>query len=496
MANPVAQIFISYAHLDNTKPQGYEMGWVDRLYNALEIELPTHGVEVHWWRDGRDLNPESYFDETILEAVSNSDAFLAVLSPAYPQRPFCIKELNHFLNDSMHGSVDQQRRRVLKVVKRPIVDPQISRILPEHIGGSGEFLFYTIDRQTKKVLLFVRPTGEIARPEFWDAIDELAAAVARTANQIKPRPKVSQPGIAVYVAEPGEDQDQSYRTIRSELMSKGFQVLPSRRIPDDYQDALPFIDDQLAHCIISIHLLGERSGYIPFVPPGKLAKPITRLQLDQAEARCHADRMFRRFIWARQSLKPTQADQRNLIAGFESGTALLPTDEFVTEPLEQFKNVVLDHLRRRVLLSTPRKPSRRYPILLIGHPTDQPVLDELAASLHKADCEILPASLDTIGPEDEARVARLAAQVDTAIVFVTAAHETWAQTVLGKLYTVSIARDDGRPGVRALLSRSGSGNVADCFHSQYCNLVLNAEAESWESAVRDLCAHIERATQP
>jgi hypothetical protein len=495
MAKPVAQVFISYAHLDNPKPQGYEMGWVDRLYNALEIEVPTHGVEVNWWRDRRDLYPENYFDETILEAVSNSNAFLAVLSPAYPQRPFCIKELNHFLNDSRAGTVDQQRGRVLKVVKRPIADPQISRILPD-ISGTGEFPFYTIDRQTKQALLFVHPTGEIARPEFWDAIDQLAAAIARTVNQIKPRPQVSELDMAVYVAEPSEDQHQSYRTIRSELMSNGFRVLPSRRIPDDYQEALAFIDDQLSHCILSIHLLGEGSGYIPFAPASDLAKPITRLQLDQAEARCRTDRLFRRFIWARQSLKPTQTDQQNLIASFESGTALLSADEFVTEPLELFKNVVLDHLGRRVLLSTPRKPNRRYPILLIGHPTDRSVFEDLTASLKKADCNILPISLDAIGPEDEARIARLAAQVDTAIVFLTAARERWAQTVLGKLYTISIARDDGRPGVRAVLSRSGNANVADGFHSHYCNLILNAEAESWESAIRDLCAHIERATLP
>ena len=74
------------------------MGWVDRLYNALDVELPTHGVGVRWWRDRRDLEPEAYFDETILKAVSNSDAFVAILSPAYPQRPFCIKELTHFLD--------------------------------------------------------------------------------------------------------------------------------------------------------------------------------------------------------------------------------------------------------------------------------------------------------------------------------------------------------------------------------------------------------------
>jgi len=493
MAKPVAQIFISYAHLDNVRPQGYEMGWVDRLYNALEIELPTHGIEVHWWRDKRDLLPENYFDETILNAVSNSDAFLAVVSPAYPQRPFCIKELNHFLNDSRAGTVDQQRHRVLKIVKRPIADPQISRILPEQISGSGEFLFYTIDRQTRKVVLFVRPTGEIARPEFWDAIDELAAAVARTVNQIKPRPKVSQLDTTVYVAEPSEDQDQNYRTIRSELMSNGFRVLPSRRIPDDYQEALAFIDEQLSQCILSIHLLGEKSGYIPFAATGEITKPITRLQLDQAEARCQVNRSFRRFIWARQSLTPTQADQQTLVSGFESGNSLLPVDEFVTEPLELFKNAVLDHLHRHELLSTHKQSNRRSPILLIGRPADQSILQELSTSLSQVGREIIPMSLDAIGPEEEARIARYATQVDTAVVFLTATHEAWAQVVLGKLYTISMARDDARPGVRAVLARN---SVANAFNSHYCNLRLSGEPKSWESTVRELRTHIDRATRP
>ena len=174
MADRVAQIFISYTHLDNSRPEGYEMGWVDRLFNALVIELPTHGVEVRWWRDKRDLDPESYFDESILTAVEHSDAFLAVLSPAYPQRPFCIKELTYFLNSAIKGGAEQQRHRVLKVIKRPIVDPDISRILPEHLEGSGEFRFYAIDRQTKRVVLFVRNNGEIVKKElFWDAIDLL-----------------------------------------------------------------------------------------------------------------------------------------------------------------------------------------------------------------------------------------------------------------------------------------------------------------------------------
>jgi hypothetical protein len=32
MKKPIAQIFLSYAHLDNAKPLGFQIGWVDRLY--------------------------------------------------------------------------------------------------------------------------------------------------------------------------------------------------------------------------------------------------------------------------------------------------------------------------------------------------------------------------------------------------------------------------------------------------------------------------------
>jgi hypothetical protein len=494
MGKPIAQIFLSYAHLDNAKLHGFEMGWVDRFYNALEHELPTHGVEVRWWRDKRDLEPETYFDESILNAVAHSDAFLAILSPAYPQRPFCLKELNHFLDDPKGSAVNQRCRRVLKVIKRPMTDPDISRILPGQISGSGEFRFYTVDRQTDRVLVFIHPNGEIARPEFWDALEELAAAIARVVHQMKPRPQMSGSDLTTYVAEPAEDQDQSYRTIRSELMANGFRVLPERRIPDDYREALTFIDDQLSRCILSVHLLGERSGYIP---SGESAKPITSLQLDRAEARCNTDPSFRRFIWTKQNLKPVQDDQKALIDGFQKGSTLLPTDEFVTEPLELFKDVVLEHLRGRVVLSTRTKPKHPYPILLIAHPADESLVRDLNASLYKAKYEPFYINRETIELRDEKIIARLAAQVEAAIVLYSTADETWAQTVLAKLHKISMEREDGRPAVRAVLFRSGSENVAYRFRSHYCNLLLASTSDSsWDSALGELHARISLVTRP
>jgi hypothetical protein len=494
MAGRVTQIFISYAHLDNSKPEGYEMGWVDRLFNALEIELPTHGVEVNWWRDKRDLNPESYFDESILKAVENSDAFLAVLSPAYPQRPFCIKELTHFLESSITSGDEQQRHRVLKVIKRPIVDPDISRILPHHLEGSGEFRFYTIDRQTKRIILFVRNNGEIVKKEFfWDTIEELAVAISRTVKKIKLGHEVPHLDVAVYVAEPSGDLEQSHRTIRSELRAKGFRVLPDGRIPDDYHDAVSYIDDQLSRSAISIHLLGERSGYIPYAPDGEPAIPITRLQLARADVHSKANPAFRRFIWARQDLKPSQPDQQNLIAALEQGTLLLPADEFVREPLELFKNVVLDQLGRRLLAPAAKKSKRPRPILLITHPSDKPTVNDLKRSLHEAGYEVFTISLDATELEEETRASRLVGQVDAAVVLFTPTDEVWAQTILQKVYDVSVARDDNRPMVRAVLFRNEADATVEGFHSHYCNLVLRSATQSMDGAIGELGSHLDRA---
>jgi hypothetical protein len=489
MVKPVAQVFLSYAHLDNAKPHGFDIGWVDRLFDALDVELPTHGVEVRWWRDRRDLEPESYFDESILSAVSHSDAFVAILSPVYPQRPFCLKELAHFLEKA--GSTDEQRRRVLKVVKRPIADPDISRVLPDAISGSGEFLFYTVDRQTNRVRLFLRSTGEIARQEeFWDAIEELAAAIARTVNQIKPRSLTLPDDVAVYVAEPSDDQRQNYRSIRSELMAAGFKILPDERIPDDYGEAIAFIDDQLSRCMASVHLLGERSGYLPSTRGGEPAKPIARLQIERAAVRCDSDPFFRRLIWARNQLEPTQEDQSALLLDLKSGAALRETDEFVSEPLELFKNTVLDRLRRSHVRPARGELRAPRPILLLSKPEDQAYVEDLAAALHAARYEVFSLALHTLGSDDERRISELASQVDGTIVLCSKPDTTWTQTVLGVLHKTSAARADGRPTVRAVLF--GGGAEARSFRSHYCNLILTGSPGQWENVRSQLHAEFNR----
>ena len=488
MQEPIAQVFVSYAQLDNAKYLGCPVGWVDRLYDALNIDLPTRGAHAKLWRDRRDLEPETYFDDTILDAVSRADVFLAILSPAYPQRAWCLKELSHFLSQAQ--LVQERGRQVLKVVKRPLGDPQASGLLPAELQGTGEFRFYSEDRQTGNVVLFIRPNGDIASDEFWDVIEQLGQAIMRAIDRAAAPRRAPAPSISVYLAEPSQDVRSSYRTLRAELMAQGYHVLPDpdQGIPDDYGEARDFVERQLSRCAMSIHLVGERSGFFPSPQGGESSAPITRLQLDLAKARCASLPSFRRFIWANRGLQPVQEDQRSLLRDLESGAALLSSDEFITEPLQLFKDAVLDHLFRSARLGSARGPQQPSPVLLVSHLADQVAADGLDAALHGADYESLPLSLK--GPDGDARIDRLVGRVESVVVLFHVDDPLWARAVLGSL--IKAANAAGHRPLLAVVFRAEEKSWATTFRSHYCDLVHVCETAAWDDAVGALSARLGR----
>jgi hypothetical protein len=138
----------------------------------------------------------------------------------------------------------------------------------------------------------------------------------------------------------------------------------------------------------------------------------------------------------------------------------------------------------------------RAAVLLITHVADKSVADELAAALHGALYEVFSLSFDAPRAEDEDRIARLAAQVDAAIVLFAPAEQTWAQTMLGTLQRISTSRYDQRPTVRAILFRGDAGEAPESFRSHYYNLVLTGKPSSWDGALEALRAELHRTPPP
>ena len=152
--------------------------------------------------------------------------------------------------------------------------------------------------------------------------------------------------------------------------------------------------------------------------------------------------------------------------------------------------MVFDYLRRRVLLGTVRLQNAPHTILLIANTLDRSA-DEFAAALRKVEYKVSSLFLENaVWPEEEARIARLAGQADVAIVLYTPSADAWARMVLGKLYTISAARDDRRPNIRAILPRDNT--VLEGFGAPYCNLVLTSGPDTWEQVISELHMQIGR----
>jgi hypothetical protein len=160
-----------------------------------------------------------------------------------------------------------------------------------------------------------------------------------------------------------------------------------------------------------------------------------------------------------------------------------------------------NHRQRRLLRARRERPYGRRaarknntapcPLLLIAHPSDKHDVMDLKKSLHEAGYEVFTINLEAAA-EEETSASRLARQVDAVLVLFTSADELWAQTVLKRIYEVSVAREDNRPMVRAVLFREESDATVESFHSHYCNLVLRTSGPSWESPISELRAHLGR----
>jgi hypothetical protein len=475
------QIFMSYAQIDNQKIDGARIGWVDRLFETLDLELQQLGVEFNFWRDRRDLELDGFFDDKILSAVSTSRVLIAILSPVYPNRAYCIKELTHFVECQL-GEVPRERaKRVMKVIKQPIEDPTIADTLPAFLKDQLGFEFFSIDRQDNRLIRYIRSDGVIACPaEYWDLLHRLAQAIRRTLVGVPVAHQKDPPARTVYLAETGRDLDAEYRTVRAELLAKGYRVLPEQSLPDNEEDAVAAIDAALNDSILTVHLLGARSGYIP---DGPTKKSIVRLQLEQATLPPKGGLGLKRFIWIRKGLTALQEDQATLINSLIQGSSLLDRDELVQEDLELFKNALLDYLQAQKFQASPNLPLSANAVTLICHIDDAKDARAIRKRLFEMGYEVF---FQVIGTQDNLRDALKGylGQMTAALVYYGNAAESWVQNVLMELDLLHKLSGRQRLKLRSVFIGGLPNDRKSDFLSHYADLVLDATSYSVEEALR------------
>lgn len=423
-------LFISYAHIDNQPLTEGQKGWISQFHRDLENRLgQLYGQLPRIWRDEK-LQGNDVFAEEIVGQFPKVALLISVLSPRYVKSEWCVRELRSFCQAARQtGGVQVgTKSRLFKVIKTPISKEQH----PEELQPLLGYEFYQKD-PSGRFREFSRLFGAEAERNYWIKLDDLAQDIYRLLVSFKPEATdVSPPveiasGPTIYLAATTYDLTEARDNIRRELQQYGCEVLPDHLLPytPTFQAT---VQAMLAHCQLSIHLIGERYGVIP---EGE-TDSIIALQYQMAVARDQADPAFTPMVWMPPGLQPQESRQAAFVQALQDQGALLQVS------LEDLKTLIQDKLN-------PHPPTsgsvdvepELVQVYLICDQRDltssNETLEQLENHLWDQGFEVIPALFDG----DEAAVRQYhqnsLKDCDAAILYYGHGSELWLRTQLGEL---------------------------------------------------------------
>ncbi|HKV08929.1 MAG TPA: hypothetical protein VJ725_12375 [Thermoanaerobaculia bacterium] len=422
-------LLISYAHIDDQSLLEGQPGWVSTLHRILEIRVAQLlGEKPRIWRDPK-LQGNDYFADTILvEQLPKVAALLTVLSPRYVQSEWCTRELEAFCraSETSGGVRIADKARIFKVVKTPI--PQERH--PEPLQPLLGYEFYVTDPQTGRPRELSHFFGPEAERQFLARLDDLAWDVCQLLQLLRANGNGAQgrpaaPKATVYLAETSVDLREEREAIRRDLLRNGYEVLPNRPLPLVASELEAFVQDQLADCALSVHLIGRGYGV---VPDGGTRSTVA-VQHDTAAAQ----RGLPRLIWLSPGAEVEDDRQRSFLAHLRTAPGVHAEAELLEISLEDLKGRI--HLKL-----APPEPKKEKPapaaggglvrIYLICDQADQEAARPVEDFLFDRGFEVVPTLFD----EDEAQ-ARLDHEeslctCDAVLLFQGQASEMWLRRKL------------------------------------------------------------------
>jgi hypothetical protein len=336
-------VFISYRHLDNKAPAG-EQGWVDDFTERLRVELGYRlGREPDIWRDPT-IKGADYFADVIMEHLAGSKILVSILSPGYIDHdsPWCMRELSEFYMSAGRGIGVRvgNTSRCVKVVKT-----YLSRDAhPTELQGQTGYEFFEEDQDSKRPREFSHKPNGPQHDRYLDRIDQLAWDISEllkamaSAEPPKPPPD---PERTVYLAQTTPDRSKDWDSIKTELVSRGFHVLPDEELPEtasEYQEA---VRENLRRSRLSIHLIGERYGN---TLAGEALKSVAYMQNELAAQHSVEEQSFERVIWIPPGLKPNGDYQSKFVHALRTDADAQKGAEVLERSFEELKDRIVEKL--------------------------------------------------------------------------------------------------------------------------------------------------------
>lgn len=239
----IADIFVSFAHVDDQPVANQQQGWITHFTNDLRGELNRRmgrKDNYHFWKDFR-LQGNDAVTPEIEQQVRQANTLVILFSTGWMASPWCQKELALFLQShpDVNGRIFVvELERFRQEDKPPVMQ---------------DLLNYPFWRVTDKdrVRQLGYPVPQATDSVYYERLVDLSHDLANTLKTLQtgtaqpPEP----PKATVYVAPVDYPLYSQRSNLISELKQFGIAALPAANTPD------PHIDANLAQCSHFVQLL-------------------------------------------------------------------------------------------------------------------------------------------------------------------------------------------------------------------------------------------------
>ena len=449
-------IFISYAHLDDRSPFGDEKGWIDLLHERLSVMVSQAlGYELSIWRDGHNLQGNDLLQGAIGEGITQSLLLVPVISPRYVQSDWCNREMAafHAAEPPPQAAAPGFRSRVFKVLKTPL-PKHLEKLEPEQIRSLVGYKFFGEDD--------TEFSSDPKDKSYWTMLQRLVSDITKTLTELKyssnsqpaavATPAPSLVGYApvkpaasavvapnganvaklVYLAETTSDLAKERELVRDELRQRGHGVLPEQKLPlEEMKQTEEAVRAALAHCALSVHLVGTRYGSTPEDD----ARSAVRIQEQLAAEHGAANPAFLRLLWMPQGLTAMEiSDERQKTFVSELQNRITAGAELLQTSIEDLKSRIVEKL------SPPPKTTARgggrsklKQVYLICENADRSLVRPIKEYLFKQNMEVITwldgGGTDTLMDYHRKNLR----ECDAALVYFGSGDEPWVRKNLEDL---------------------------------------------------------------
>lgn len=426
-------VFVSYAHVDNTAADEHHKGWVAKLHETLDRRLTQLlGKPSRIWRDPK-LKGNDVFEDVLVERVKSAAVLVSVVSPRYCKSEWTTRELNEFWKAAEQSGVLQihDKSRIFKVLKTPVPLDQQAAPLRALLG----YEFYRVDPEGGGFREFDEQFGPEFQQKFLMKLDDLAQDLNGLLQFIGG--SGPEPGEPIFLAVTTNDLEDAHDEIRRDLQQRGYTVLPDRALSPVGAEVEAEVREDLARCSMSIHLVGNHYSMTPENATTSLTEIQNELAIERGE---RGD--FMRFVWIPPNLQVTDPRQQDVIDRLRMDPRMGPGTDLLEKPLDELRVLIQAALERKRVakpsapppVTAPTNGSTEVPsVYLMYDQSDATAISPWADFLFEQGLDVVHPVFE--GDEAEVRGCHEESlrTADGVVIFDATAHPLWLRRKFSEL---------------------------------------------------------------